>query len=348
MGPETPLRPLRIWFDLTNSPHVPFFGRLIRELRGAGHDCVITCRDLANTIDLLRIEGFPYRIVGRHYGASSIFKVVGFGLRTAALLKFMWRMKADVAISHSSFYQPLVARLLGVPCIYLNDNEHAEGNRIAFAFATRIMVPEFLSDSSLRRHGVTADKLLRYPGVKEGVYLWHLERVQSRRSTRPRVFVRPEPATAQYYTGRTGVVDELLPELGKTCEVVLLPRGAAQAEHYRKPEFAGVTVLEQALPLQQIAAECDLFIGAGGTMTREAAVLGVPTISIYQDQLLDVDRYLISRGAMVHLPQLQIEDVRAHLAAVQEGAGAAMDLLEKGRQAHALIKAELLRLGDGH
>jgi uncharacterized protein len=72
-------------------------------------------------------------------------------------------------------------------------------------------------------------------------------------------------------------------------------------------------VVETSLGLAEIIADCDLFIGAGGTMTREAAVLGIPTISIYQDDLLDVDRYLIEKGFMVHTGALTAGMVRDFL-----------------------------------
>ena len=131
---------MRIWIDLTNSPHVNFFGALIEEL-GKEHEMVLTCRPLANTIDLLRQKGFQYHVVGAHYGADKVKKVVGFGIRVLQLISFLKDRLPDVAVSHSSFYSPGVARRLGVWCIYINDNEHAAGNRISFLCASTLLVP---------------------------------------------------------------------------------------------------------------------------------------------------------------------------------------------------------------
>ncbi len=93
---------------------------------------VITCRPLANTIDLLDMEGLDYDVVGKHYGRNRIAKAFGFLVRVIQLASFLWRQKPDVSISHSSFYSPVVSKILGVPCAYLNDNEHARGNVVSF------------------------------------------------------------------------------------------------------------------------------------------------------------------------------------------------------------------------
>lgn len=337
---------MRIWFDLSNSPHVVFFAGLIRELR-TDHEIVISCRDLANTIDLLDLEGFPYHRVGKHYGARTAAKIYGFGARVLELARFVRREKPDVAVSHSSYYSPVVARLLGIPSLYLNDNEHAEGNRFAFITADRVMMPEFVPLEPLRRQWVREARLRRYPGVKEGVYLWQHAPSIAQRATqiarRPLVVVRPEPWAAHYYTGRVNFIDRVLLELQGECRVLVVPRGEIQATHYRSPEFAGIEVALKAIRLDELMSDCALFIGAGGTMTREAAVLGIPTISIYQDDLLEVDRYLIGAGCLIHRPDLTAAEALAFLETRQH-MGPRVELLEKGRQAYDMIKSTLLSL----
>ena len=141
---------MKIWIDLTNSPHVNFFAGLIRELQ-QGHKVLLTCRPLANTIELLDLHGFSYHVVGSHYGQSKIKKVLGFIIRILQLYCFLRNKDVDVGISHSGFNVPLVSKLLGIPCVYLNDNEHAEANRVSFLFADRIMVPEFLDIKKIKR-----------------------------------------------------------------------------------------------------------------------------------------------------------------------------------------------------
>ena len=336
---------MRIWFELTNSPHINMFAAMIRDLERE-HEVLITCRPLANTIDLLDLHGFKYTVVGEHYGGKLSAKLFGFPVRVAQLCKFVAGKKIDVAISQSSFHSPVVARLMGVRSIYMNDNEHAMGNIPAFLCATTIMVPEFLGIDKLKKQYANPRKVVHYPGVKEGLYLWELDQrlgaLSHRARARRKVYIRPEPWTAQYYKGSRNFLDNLVLGMKDHVDVVLLPRGKEQGVHYQDGRFDGVQVVMTALDIADIAPDCDLFIGAGGTMTREMAVLGVPTISVYQDELLDVDRHLLDVGAFAHMPALDAPQALAYLEqATQQPPN--RGLLDKGRAAYELVKKTLLQ-----
>ncbi len=344
---------MRIWFDLSNSPHVNFFAAMINELQRE-HEVVITCRPLANTIDLLKLHNIQYNVVGRHYGANKFLKVLGFAQRVVQLYMFLRKKKLDVAISHSTFNSPLVARLLRIRSIYLNDNEHAMGNIPAFLFATTVMIPEYLSRDRVIKQGARDCRLISYPGVKEGAYLWNLseftgdsKRVDGRENDtievedKDTIYVRPEPWAAQYYTGARNFLDPLLIALQGSHRIIVLPRGEVQAKHYKAPKFGSIRIPNRALGLAEIARNCKLFIGAGGTMTRELAVLGIPTISVYQDKLLDVDKHLIRIGYLIHKPDLDAKFV-LNLLGEREHRPPARELLDKGKEAYELIKEVLL------
>jgi predicted glycosyltransferase len=336
---------MRIWIDLGNSPHVNFFAAMIKDLQKQ-HEVLLTTRPFANTIDLLELHRFKYHVIGRHYGANKVKKLLGFSLRFWQLYRFLRKQHVEAAISHSCFYSPIIARLLGIRSIYLNDNEHAAGNRIAFPWATKIMVPEFLSLDKVRRQWGSPDKTVQYPGVKEGVYLWRLrsfpaEGPSNQRSGAVEIFIRPEPWAAQYYRGATNFMDSLIIGLKDRYKIVVLPRGEQQAVHYRQEKFAGIVIPDGALSLEAILTRCMLFIGAGGTMTREAAVLGIPTVSVYQDQLLDVDRYLIAQERMIHEKNLTAAMVD-ELVRDMRNVPPSSDLLKKGQTAYELIIMNLL------
>ena len=335
---------MKIWIDLTNSPHVNFFDRMIKELL-LNHEVLITCRPLANTIELLELSGFSYHIVGTHYGQSTIKKMLGFSIRSGQLYIFLKNKGIDVAASHSSFYSPLVSKLLGIRCIYLNDNEYAAGNKISFAFADKIMVPEFLDIKKVKKQWARETKIIKYPGVKEGIYLWSYEPAIYNNiadgKSKKRIFIRPEPWTAQYYKGKRNFIDGLLLGIKDKYKTILLPRGKVQEEYYRQDKFCGITVPDKSITLIEIMSNCDLFIGAGGTMTREAAVLGIPTISIYQDDLLDVDNYLIDNGFMIHKKDVDSEFVVNFLNKIKKRSPD-KELLQKGKEAYELIKNEVL------
>ena len=336
---------MKIWIDITNSPHVNFFAGIIREIK-QDHQIIITCRPLANTIELLNIEGFSYFIIGRHYGRNPAKKIIGFLIRITQLYLFLKNHLPEVAVSHSSFYSPVVARMLGIKCVYLNDNEHAGGNRISFKFADTIMVPEYLSLNKIKRQGADLEKVVQYPGLKEGIYLWRMNGgatslFSSSDTKRGTIFIRPEPWSAQYYKGACNFLDETLIALKDDFKVILLPRGDIQKNYYMHKRFKGLIVVQESISLADIMKQCALFIGAGGTMTREAAVLGIPTISIYQDDLLDVDKYLIQKGAMAHIKELSPDFVKIFLQDRKKNP-ADQNLLNKGHQACDLIKKTII------
>jgi predicted glycosyltransferase len=337
---------MNIWLEISNSPHINMFSGMLGDLARA-HELIVTARPLANTVQLLKLHGIKHTVVGKHYGAGRLAKAYGYPVRVGQLWNFLKDKKIDVAVSQSSFHSPVVARLLGVRSIYMNDNEHALGNIPAFLAASTILVPECLSAENLRRQYASPRKVLRYPGVKEGIYLHRLDPVL-RQSHNPRngklrrsIYVRPEPWTAQYYNGAVSFLDDLLLGLKNEASVTLLPRDREQAQHYGEPRFEGIRVVAGALDIAEIAPDCDLFIGAGGTMTREMAVLGIPTISVYQEKLLDVDRYLMARDAFLHRPRLTAAEALRYLEQSTRRSPN-RELLQKGRLACDMIKSAIV------
>ena len=332
---------MKIWFDLSNSPHINMFHDMIRELESRNHEVIITSRPLANTVELLDQRGLKHTIVGEHYGKNFYKKIFGYPIRVLQLRKFLKDKNIDVAVSQSSFHSPVVAKLLGIPSIYTNDNEHAMGNKPAFMFANTVMIPENLDVEKVVKAGASRKKIISYPGVKEGIYLWqqgesiHEKRIKSTNSE-TRIYVRPEPQTAQYYKGGENFLDETLIQLQNKYKVIVLPRNSDQANHYKQTHFSKLHVADKPMSFSEIAESCTLFIGAGGSMTRELAILGIPTISVYQDDLLDVDCYLLQSGLMSHEPKLTPEKVDTFLNGINPGKPAT-ELMDKGKKAYRLF-----------
>lgn len=323
------------------------FYQLIKELEADGHEVIITSRPLANTIALLDQKGLKHTTIGEHYGKNFLKKVFGYPIRVNQLRKFLKNKQIDVAISQSSFHSPVVAKLIGVPSIYTNDNEHAMGNKPAFICANRILIPENLAVEKIAKTGVSAQKVMQYPGVKEGIYLWSKgEAIQEKRKQMQagnvKIYIRPEPQTAQYYKGKENFLDDTILALQDKYKIIVLPRDANQSAHYKQEKFNKTFVPDKPLGFDEIAADCTIFVGAGGSMTREMAILGIPTISVYQDDLLDVDSFLLSKGLMLHEPNITPEKVSNYIESLQN-APPALELMNKGKQAYNLFKTEILK-----
>ncbi len=337
---------MKIWIDLSNSPHVNFFEYFINELKKEGHDVIITSRNNANTIDLIESKGWKHHEIGKHAGRNIIKKIINYPIRIFLLLSFLRKHKIDVAIAHSSFYMSLTAFLLRIPNIYINDNEHAKAIIIPLKFASKVYFPEALKKYASNGKWKNNAKINFYPGIKEGIYLWKkfINEHKKKITDVPHIYIRPEPWTAQYYKGKKYFLDVLINELSEKYKITILPRGPEQFHHYYEKTFNNnIIVPRKPLDLEYIYQNCDCFIGAGGTMTREIAVLGIPTISVYQDELLEVDKYLIQKGYMIHNPDPTIKLID-NLLYNQKIKHINKPILEKGKSAYYLIKKELLSL----
>jgi len=337
---------MRVWIDFINSPQVSFFEPLIKDLTNAGHDFILTCRDSANTVELVKQRNWKHTIIGNRAEKGTIRKTFSFPIRIRLLHNFLKDKKINVAIGQSSFYLPLTARLLGIPSIYTNDNEHALGNVPAFLFATRIFIPENLSLEKVYKKGAKKNKVIQYPGIKEGIYLWSkgvdIQKKRNANVSKSQIFVRPEPLTAQYYSGKLNFLDSFLIELKNNYSVTILVRDSTQYKHYSQAKFFGISVPEKPLSFEDVAVDCRLFIGAGGSMTREMAIMGIPTISVYQGELLEVDKFLITQKLMIHEPDLKFNELGSF---IDDTAAASINsnLIDKGKEAYNLFKSELLK-----
>src|SRR5438876_11144755 len=162
---------MRIWIDLANSPHVPFFRALIPDFVARGHQVEITARDFAQTVELATKAGMTPHVIGVHGGGSITGKAGNLVGRAAALRKWARDRGFDLAVSHNSYAQIAAAAALGTKTVTLMDYEHQPANHLAFRLASRVIVPRVFPASELKKYGASIGKVKRYDGIKEDVYL---------------------------------------------------------------------------------------------------------------------------------------------------------------------------------
>jgi predicted glycosyltransferase len=184
------------------------------------------------------------------------------------------------------------------------DYEHQPANHVSFRLASRVIVPEVFPESSLRTQGARSAKITRYKGFKEELYLAGfepdtkvLDELSLDRERLLAVF-RPPPAGALYHRSINERFDDLLGETAhrKDVQVVLLPRSHEQADLYRR--VRRVVIPDRVIDTCSLMALADVVIGAGGTMNREAALLGTPTYTVFAGKLAAVDAELIRLGLL--------------------------------------------------
>ncbi len=296
-----------VWIDVTNSPHVLFFRPILRRLDDAGVPWLVTSRDFAQTLGLLDRYGIPHTVVGGHGGASVARKGLVLAGRTAQLYRF-GRSHREIgqAVSHGSFYQAIAARALRIHSTVIHDFEGATGmHRINFRLADKVMVPEVIPFERLASLGLSRARYRPYPGIKEQVTLADFEPDATSVTdelgldpTRPIAVLRPPATMSLYHRGvENTLFDQVLAGLrASDAQVVLLPRTAEQGRAFEG--MADVVIPAKPVDGPQLVAAADLVISAGGTMNREAALLGTPTWTTFAGELGAVDRMLIETGRM--------------------------------------------------
>lgn len=306
--------PRRIWIDIDNSPHVPFFLPIIEELQKRGHEIILTARNAYQVCELLDLYHVSCDVVGSHYGKNRAAKILGTCIRASQLIPRMFNKKIDLAVSHGSRAQIMCGFALGIPTLLILDYEYIA--KMGFIHPDWIMVPEVIPDSEELK---PKRQVIRYPGLKEDVYVPCLRKDRSLRrqlglnEDDTVVIVRPPATEAHYHNPEADVLlDAALNFLTEAPDVrvILLPRNREQSRTLRAAwaKWIGnrkIVIPEHAVEGTNLIWSSDLVVSGGGTMNREAAALGVPVYSIFRGKIGAVDRQLEREGRLT-----LIEDVK--------------------------------------
>jgi predicted glycosyltransferase len=291
---------MRVWVDLTNSPHVLVLRPIVAALRAQGHDVQLTARDFAQTLGLLERFDIDHTVVGHHRGGRLAAKGLGLVSRSAALARWARSRRFDLALGHGSNDVTVAARLLRIPCSTMFDYEWATvQHTVNCRLAQTVVVPDAIPAARLARYGATG-KIASYEGLKEEYYLADFEPDPAvlgelgLNPAEPIAVIRTPPAVSLYHRFENDVLGAVLERL-KGTQTVVLPRTPEQRAELRG---GGFIVPEQAIDAQSLIAYADLVVSAGGTMNREAVALGTPVWTTFQGRLGAVDERLIAEGRL--------------------------------------------------
>ncbi|HEY0551327.1 MAG TPA: DUF354 domain-containing protein, partial [Verrucomicrobiae bacterium] len=306
--PGAAARREKIWIDLDNTPHVPFFEPIIEKLSERGFDVVLTARDAFQVCELADQKGLRYTKVGRHYGKNKLIKVLGLFYRALQLAPFALREKPALALSHGARSQIIISNLLRIPTVLMADYEFAQ--YLPLMRPTWEMVPEVIPDSSLY---CARDRIRKYPGIKEDVYVGRMRcdpdflRGLGVAPGEMLITVRPPATEAHYHNPESEAL--FVKFMERACaqdsvRIVLLPRNHRQGEVIRKnwPRWfddSRTIIPAAAVDGLNLLWHSDLVVSGGGTMNREAAALGVPVYSIFRGKIGAIDLHLEKQGRLV-------------------------------------------------
>jgi predicted glycosyltransferase len=297
---------LSVWIDLSNSPHPILFEPIVAELRAAGHEALITARDHAQTVALAEERWPEVEVIGARAPKGRAAKAKAVAARAMALRAFARGRTIDVAVSHNSYAHAVAARLLRIPCVTGMDYEFQPANHIAFRCAQRVLVPRDFPRRMLRVEGATARKVWRYDGFKEEVYLHGFTPDPAVLSElrlapgEPFFVARPAPAGAAYHQFENPDFERALSQVlaHSDAKVVLLPRRPEDVHSYAGIPDGRQIVPPRAVDTRSLMYYARALIGAGGTMNREAALLGTPVFGLYAGKLAALDRRLLAEGRL--------------------------------------------------
>jgi predicted glycosyltransferase len=295
---------VRVWIDLTNSPHVLVMRPVIEHLQAEGHEVAVTARDFAQTIGLCQRFGIEHTAIGRHRGGGLAAKARGLAGRSLALTRWARPRHFDLALGHGSNDVTVAAAVLRIPCSTMFDYEWATvQHTVNCSLAQAVVVPDAIPPERLRRYGAR-NKIRAYEGLKEEYYLADfepdpavLDALEIDRGA-PLLVVRTPPEVSLYHRFENDLFGAVLRRLQGT-QTVVLPRTPEQRAQLQAA--GGLIVPEQAIDAQSLIAYADLVVSAGGTMNREAVALGTPVYTLFEGRLGAVDERLIAEGRLLRL-----------------------------------------------
>ena len=330
---------MRVWVDLTNSPHPLVMRPIVERLRAGGHEVTVTARDFAQTVELARRLGLDPTVIGHHRGAGRAAKARGLASRSLALARWARGRRFELALGHGSNDVTVAAAALRIPAATMFDYEWARiQHNVNCRLARTVVVPDAIPPARLYRYGARG-KIRAYEGLKEEYYLADFEpsaavvaELALDRSE-PIIVVRTPPAVSLYHRFENELFSSVLERLRGT-QTVVLPRIESQREELVRG--GGLIVPEHAIDAQSLIAYADLVISAGGTMNREAVALGTPVWTTFEGRLGAVDERLISEGRMRRLRRADQIELRK-----REGGS-----VERVRRDPAVLAALLLAAVD--
>ncbi|ENN96656.1 hypothetical protein J422_01141 [Methanocaldococcus villosus KIN24-T80] len=293
---------MSVWIDLTNAPHVHFFIQLIRKLEREGIDYFITYRMSKHLKELINLYNIPAICVGKH-GKDIKDKLIQYANRVKKLSKIISKINPKVAVAKHSVELPRVAFGLNIKTIFVVDNEYAEAqNRLTLPLVDKIIKPIPTNKWLLEKYG--GREFLEFDGVCEmanvNARLKNIDHNILKRlnisNDKPIIIMRPCPNSS--YCNEKDILPEIIKEIKKRfdCYIIAFPRTKKQEILYKKLN----TIVPKTLDNISLLYHSNAMIGAGGTMNRESAIIGITTVSCYPKELLGVDKYLIEKGRMIH------------------------------------------------
>jgi predicted glycosyltransferase len=301
---------VKIWYDACTGKQVRYGAAIAKRLRKSGHEVIFTTREHPDTVALARVVGEKPIVVGKYNPATLHSRLEASAKRILQFSKLFRDNPPDIAISHQSVELCRTAFGLGVPIILTADTPHAKAvNKLTIPFATTLVVSEAMPKRFLKNY--CPDDIIWFKGVDEAAWIKDLKPPKTSGFKKPLIVVRAFETKAAYAHGTLDSTLKIVKKLEPLGNVILLKRYEAAG----KNEFVDSA---------RMVANADLVVSAGGTISREAALQGVPSIIASEMGRTYVNLYLARKGFPIF-----ITDARKVLNLAKRHLGKKVDVAAK-------------------
>jgi len=306
------LSSLKVFIDILTPKQCMLFSKLSQKLEKEGHVVLKTTREYREVVQLIRLKEIDAKIVGRHGGETVMGKLTASMERILKLASLIQEWKPDVAVSFSSPEAARVAFGLGIPHVCISDSPHAEAvMRLTVPFSERLLAPRMIPKRVWVKFGISADRIVQYNALDAWAWLKDFkpdEKILDQLAldkSKPILTFRAEETFAAYLLGKASEKPSIVPIIEKLLEtrqdfqIVVVPRYEKQMAMLQKILGEKAIVCKSVIDGPSLLSFTSIFVGAGGTMTIESALLGVPTFSCYPAEPYLIEKYLINKGLVV-------------------------------------------------
>jgi len=276
---------LKIWIDILTPKQLLFSEPIIEKL-GPKHDILCTSREYNEVSKLAKIRDFDLIFVGKHGGGDKESKLKASIDRIEKLSKKIKKFGPDVVISFGS---PEAARIsfgLGIKHIMFCDSPHANAvMRLTIPLIQKLLIPYVIPKKEFSKFGINQKDIVQYKAVDAIVTMQRKinENITSpfKNNNKKNILIRVEEEEAAY-TSKSSKIIPIIKKIAndyKDENIVVLGRYTQQIINLQKTVGKKVKVIKMSFDGKYLLNKSDIFIGSGGTMTAESALMGVPTIS---------------------------------------------------------------------
>ena len=296
---------MKIWIDILTPKQLLFSEPIIEKL-GKKHDLLCTSRGYEEVSKLAKIRNFDLIFVGKHGGGDKNAKLKASIGRMEGLSKKIKTFSPDIVISFCSPEAARIAFGLGIKHIAFCDSPHAEAvMRLTLPLIQKLLIPLTIAKKEFSKYGIDEKNIIQYKAIDAFVTIQRKidkkSKLPFRNNNRKNILIRVEEEEASY-TSKSSKIIPIIKKIEKEYEnenIVVLGRYTKQITNLQKIIGEKVKIVKMTYDGKHLLENTDIFIGSGGTMTAESALMGIPTISynavpnIIENFL--VKRYLVKR-----------------------------------------------------